>query len=833
MATLEEQAQILAQVNRDLAEFGAVTETTAARLAEMNQQLTKAARAQKRYEQAMEDLGKTVGQTVLDAGKTAKQGSSMYNGALSAGAEAIDSFASKFGPWGRLIGASFQVTAKYLQAVNQQSDKLYDGFKELSRSGAIASDGMTGLFEGLQKTGMGVDQLNKYLTLIQENNKDLALYGGTVFEGRRRFEDLSKTMEPVREQFMNLGMSQEEQNAAIAGYIRLQARLGRAQTLSTDELAVSAKKYMLEQDALTKLTGSTRQEQEQQQERAMQEEQYAAKIRQLELSGQQGAVDRLNSLNKMLEETSPDLARAFRASITGNLSNVDAQKLNMSTQGKAIQDIKKVIDGTMQPVEAADSISRAVGKTADKIGTTLGQFSAFNDSFINFSVSQKARIKAENNQTEQLKKIYDDQNKTLAGLGDATTRAKASMEKSFQTITLATDAFVNLAITPVTKAMAALTRGLAGLYKLLPGGPDFFAPGETPAGTYSRSPQTAAAQRAGPAAPATSAPPSAAPAASVAPAAPATSAPPSAAPAASVASAPQPAPEPQPAPPKSAALEKYAASLASNIAQFESGKAGYNAYNKGTVGNKMIGSDKPIDFSNMSIAEYLKRGSLDSSNPDRIFAMGKYQIVPDTMKQLVKALKLDPDKTLLDATTQDLLFTEGLIKQKRQNVADYLAGRSDNRDAAILDLAKEFASVGVPYPAGKATRRGESYYAGIGGNQAHNSPEQVGAALDADRKKGSARDGGMFNGPQTGYPMTLHGPEAVIPLKDGMVPVSMQDNGITDSIKQLIAQMSTTTKTPEDNASVNERLISVLGDLVRGQNQLISTSEQMLRVAAN
>jgi hypothetical protein len=200
---------------------------------------------------------------------------------------------------------------------------------------------------------------------------------------------------------------------------------------------------------------------------------------------------------------------------------------------------------------------------------------------------------------------------------------------------------------------------------------------------------------------------------------------------------------------------------------------------------------------------------------------------------LVKALKLDPDKTLLDATTQDLLFTEGLIKQKRQNVADYLAGRSDNRDAAILDLAKEFASVGVPYPAGKATRRGESYYAGIGGNQAHNSPDQVGAALDADRKKGSARDGGMFNGPQTGYPMTLHGPEAVIPLKDGMVPVSMQDNGITDSIKQLIAQMSTTTKTPEDNASVNERLISVLGDLVRGQNQLISTSEQMLRVAAN
>jgi uncharacterized protein YfkK (UPF0435 family) len=51
-------------------------------------------------------------------------------------------------------------------------------------------------------------------------------------------------------------------------------------------------------------------------------------------------------------------------------------------------------------------------------------------------------------------------------------------------------------------------------------------------------------------------------------------------------------------------------SLASNIAKYESGKAGYNAYNKGTIGNKMIPSDKPIDFSKITIAEYLKRGEL-------------------------------------------------------------------------------------------------------------------------------------------------------------------------------------------------------------------------------
>jgi len=172
-----------------------------------------------------------------------------------------------------------------------------------------------------------------------------------------------------------------------------------------------------------------------------------------------------------------------------------------------------------------------------------------------------------------------------------------------------------------------------------------------------------------------------------------------------------------------------------NISKYESGKAGYNAYNKGTVGNKMIPSDKPIDFSKMTISQFLKRGSLKSGDPERLFAVGKYQIIPATMKDLVKQLKLDPDKTYLDPKTQDLLFNEGLVGTRRKKVDDYIKGRSDDRDGAILQLAQEFASVGVPYPAGKAKKRGESYYSGVGGNKAHNSPEEVGKALDLDRAK--------------------------------------------------------------------------------------------------
>ena len=179
-------------------------------------------------------------------------------------------------------------------------------------------------------------------------------------------------------------------------------------------------------------------------------------------------------------------------------------------------------------------------------------------------------------------------------------------------------------------------------------------------------------------------------------------------------------------------------SLAANISKYESGKAGYNAYNKGTVGNRMIPSDKPIDFSKMTISEFLRRGELKQGDPDRLFAVGKYQIIPTTMKDLIKQLKIDPDTTYLDSATQDLLFTNGLVGQRRKKVDAYVKGQSDDREGAILELAKEFASVGIPYDMDvgkKKLRKGDSYYSGIGGNVAHNSPEQVGAALDADRLK--------------------------------------------------------------------------------------------------
>jgi muramidase (phage lysozyme) len=225
-------------------------------------------------------------------------------------------------------------------------------------------------------------------------------------------------------------------------------------------------------------------------------------------------------------------------------------------------------------------------------------------------------------------------------------------------------------------------------------------------------------------------------------------------------------------------------STAERIALFESkSSAGksfdgneYNAYNRGTINNKMIPANEPINFSKWTISDYLNHAAktkqfpegnpnLKPGGPTTVFTIGRYQIIPPTMLELVKKLKIDPKTTYLTPETQDYLFSEGIIKRKRKLVDDYLHGRNNvTRDAAILELAKEFSSIGVPYDIKQGSigkklpktnlKRGESLYSGIGGNKAHNSPEEIGKALDIDRernlKSGSNTPQGIPSGNNSG-----------------------------------------------------------------------------------
>lgn len=175
--------------------------------------------------------------------------------------------------------------------------------------------------------------------------------------------------------------------------------------------------------------------------------------------------------------------------------------------------------------------------------------------------------------------------------------------------------------------------------------------------------------------------------------------------------------------------------FAQAVAGHESGKAGYNAYNNGNAGDSKQGR---FNFTGMTIGQIkaLQRGTPSSGR--QVFAVGKYQLIPDTLKGAQSSLGLS-DNTVFTPQVQDHIFHNYLLKSKQgSSIRDFISGKSNNIQSAQMALAREFASIGSPYTGrdpmtGKAVRKDQTYYPGKGNNKAHMSSAQSGSLLQQAR----------------------------------------------------------------------------------------------------
>jgi len=107
---------------------------------------------------------------------------------------------------------------------------------------------------------------------------------------------------------------------------------------------------------------------------------------------------------------------------------------------------------------------------------------------------------------------------------------------------------------------------------------------------------------------------------------------------------------------------------------------------------KLIG--KPL--TEMTIAEVMEKQAMDKNDPGRLFAAGKYQIIPDTMKLVMDEYSKryagvpDPSEKFTPEVQDRMLFL--LMMHKRPDVGNFLRGASDDMGKAIDEMAKEFAS---------------------------------------------------------------------------------------------------------------------------------------------
>lgn len=160
------------------------------------------------------------------------------------------------------------------------------------------------------------------------------------------------------------------------------------------------------------------------------------------------------------------------------------------------------------------------------------------------------------------------------------------------------------------------------------------------------------------------------------------------------------------------------------------GEGGINSVNRGNAGDTPGGARSIFgkDLTDMTVGEIMQ-----AQREERVFAVGKYQFIPVTLAGAVRYTKI-PLNARFNSATQNRLF-DYLIDVKRPEVGAYINGKSNNKREAIQQLAREFASIGLEYPE-NGKRRGQSRYAGSGGNRASISPEAAGASLDKQRGSG-------------------------------------------------------------------------------------------------
>jgi muramidase (phage lysozyme) len=182
------------------------------------------------------------------------------------------------------------------------------------------------------------------------------------------------------------------------------------------------------------------------------------------------------------------------------------------------------------------------------------------------------------------------------------------------------------------------------------------------------------------------------------------------------------------------------------IGKGESG-GNYNALVGGKKGGpKVAGS---ADLTNMTIAQVqeMQKGMIGQGHAST--AVGKYQMISDTLAAQVKKSGLDPNTTKFDQKTQDLLASQ-LVNQ---------AGYGSKDSSAVMkNLAGTWASL-------PKDMSGRGAYDGFNGNQAGIKPGELMAAISGATSNYQASLTGVkpeTSGPTSSYQSSLTGvkPEA-------------------------------------------------------------------------
>ena len=279
------------------------------------------------------------------------------------------------------LGKGFINTAKQFGLADRKIDGFGDalrGFDGLSLLGIKLSDlGDTldfnvGIFKTLSQTGAGfgksVIQLRNaatsanmpildFVDLIQQNSNTFARLFGTIMDGMPTIQGFTRALrERTQNELAEFGLNLEETSEFLVTQLEIQRATGQADTIRQRDLVSQTVEYTKNLAKLSKLTGVSIKE--------LDEQNRAASVNgtfQATLAGtDREQASRIRELNAALEKTNPGFAQLLKEQVAFGVPITDATKmLSVLSQGTLPDLMNSFKDGQMSQEEFFNSARAA------------------------------------------------------------------------------------------------------------------------------------------------------------------------------------------------------------------------------------------------------------------------------------------------------------------------------------------------------------------------------------------------------------------------------------------------------------------------------------------
>ena len=447
---LNEYNQTLSKANNELNKFGKVSNETTAKLSQFQSSLTR-------------DF-KALGNSGINLAKQLNNGAigaSVFNDSIGSMSDVIGDLVGMIPYFGTALKTAIKGVSEYTQAVNKQTDALFESYEQMSKIGAAGAGGIQSVYDNLKKLNLGVNELDKFVAIVGENSDTLRKFGQTVGGGLTEFANVANSLQQgdVGRQFREMGISVDEINNGIASYMKMQTIGGVRQKMSTDQLINASKDYIREVDLLSKVTGQTRKQQEEAMESAMAEERFAAYRTELQLKANMGdkaaaaQLQQVDILNKSLAKEAPKLRIGMLNLMSGTLDNPEAQKIARGLPEVAAKLQKGAFTANDVLNTASKEASRTIGKSGEGFGIGLGKLGIFNDNFGDLNDTVKlANMNVYGTLEERMAAAAAAQKITDENTKDA-NKTRDNNRKSRDTL----NDLINAGIGPVTTAMKGMS----------------------------------------------------------------------------------------------------------------------------------------------------------------------------------------------------------------------------------------------------------------------------------------------------------------------------------------------------------------------------------------